>query len=119
MSKDTKLFTIAGTSTFRGKNTFRFATGNLHTRELVLKRNGHIDIKLQDLPNPMTKADAVAYLQSEEGIQAVMPKTGRGSAVKPEEIAAQEAIITARREEEAKAEEAVIEADQEFLNKLG
>lgn len=119
MSKDTKLFTIAGTSTFRGKSTFRFATGNIHTRELVLKRNGHIDIKLQELPRPMTKDDAMAYLQSEEGVQAVMPKTGRGSGVKPEEIAAQEAIVNERAQAEAAVEEAVQQEDAEWISKLG
>ena len=33
-----KLFTIAGTSTLNGKNTFRFATGKLSVRVAKLKR---------------------------------------------------------------------------------
>jgi len=119
MSKDTKLFSIAGTSTFRGENTFRFANGNIRNRELVLKRNGHIDIALQELPYPMTKADASAWLKSEEGIKAVMPKTGRGSGMKPEQETAQQAILTERAAEAAKVDEAIQKDDDDFIKNLG
>ena len=74
---NTKLFTIAGTSTLNGENTFRFATGKVSVREYKLGRTGHSNIALQELPQPMTKQDAIAFLQS-KGVQAVMP-VGRRS----------------------------------------
>jgi len=118
MSKDSRLFTIAGTSTFRGKNTWRFATGSAHNRQLVLERNEHVDVKLIDLPKPMTKAEAIEYLKSEAGVQAVMPKTGRGSALTPEEIAAQEQIIIEKKKAQEAALEEAKKSDEDFINNL-
>jgi hypothetical protein len=57
-----KLFTVAGYSTHNSETKVRFATSM--DRVKVLARNGHTDIKLQELPRAMTKADAVAYLES-------------------------------------------------------
>lgn len=87
---DTKTYTIAGTSTLDGVNTYRFATGKATVRAGVLKRNGHTDIALRDLPGAMSKTDAVAFLVK-EGITAVLPKSGRKATVvkTPEEIAAE------------------------------
>jgi hypothetical protein len=73
-----KLFTIAGTSTLNGVNTYRFATGKLNIRVSKLKRHGHTDVQLMSLPNPMIKKDAVAWLVS-QGISAAIPRTGRGA----------------------------------------
>lgn len=95
---DTKTFSIAGTSTLSGVNTYRFATGKATVRAGVLKRNGHTDIALQDLPSAMTKADAIAFL-TQAGITAIVPKSGRKPAVvkTPEQIA--EEAAAAKREE--------------------
>lgn len=60
-----KTFTIAGTSNLRGVVKNRFATGTVKHREQVLARNGHTDIDLVELPQPMTKAEAVAFLESQ------------------------------------------------------
>jgi FKBP-type peptidyl-prolyl cis-trans isomerase len=76
-SKMEKLFTIAGTSVLNNALTYRFATGKIGVRTSVLKQNGHTDIKLQELPNPMTKTDAVAFLKS-QGINAVLPGVTKG-----------------------------------------
>lgn len=120
---DSKTYTIAGTSSKDGVNTYRFATGKATVRAGVLKRNGHTDIALRDLPSPMTKDDAVAYLQK-EGIAAVVPKSGRkAAAVKsPEEIAAEaeaakKAAANERRKAARKAAKTanVTEADKEFV----
>lgn len=73
-----KLFTIAGTATVNGVNTLRFATGKASVREGVLRRAGFTDIQLFDLPNPMSKVAAAAWLAA-QGIEAVVPvKGGQG-----------------------------------------
>jgi len=56
-----KLFTVAGYSTLNGETKARFATSM--DRVKVLARNGHTDIKLQELPKAMTKDEAVAFLE--------------------------------------------------------
>lgn len=98
---DSKTYTIAGTSTLNGATTFRFATGKATVRAGVLKRGGHTDIALQDLPSAMTKEDAIKFLEK-GGITAVLPKSGRKAAITktPEEIAAEaeEAKRAARNE---------------------
>lgn len=99
-----KLFTIAGTSTVDGVNTLRFATGKVKVREGVLRRAGHTDINLRELPKPMTKQDAAAWLAA-QGIEAVLPvKGGKG---KPLELTP---------EQRAEAEEAARKA--EFVAKM-
>lgn len=55
-----KMFAVAGISTLEGDAKVRFAKDL--SRVKVLEKNGHKDIKLVELPNAMTKADAVAYL---------------------------------------------------------
>jgi len=109
---NSKLFTIAGTSTLNGVDTFRFATGKIKVRKNKLAKTGHSNIALQDLPSPMTKAEAVSFLQG-QGINAVLPR-GRGAAVKqeqtPEQVAAAEkadkASAFAKRMAEARAAKA-------------
>ena len=59
-----KLFTVAGTSNLNGVVKFRFAN-DLKSRVKVLQRNGHTDIELFELPEAMTKKDAVAYLENQ------------------------------------------------------
>ena len=67
-----KLFTIAGTSTVNGVNTYRVANGKAKVREGVLRRAGHTDISLRDLPNEMSKPNAIAWLNA-QGVTAVLP----------------------------------------------
>jgi len=57
-----KTFTVAGTSNLNGVVKFRFAN-DLAARVKVLVKNGHTDVKLVELPEPMTKADAIAFLE--------------------------------------------------------
>ena len=61
-----KLFTVAGTSLKDGRVKFRYSN-DLKGRMPMLLRTGHTDIKLVELPEPMTKADAVAFLETYEG----------------------------------------------------
>jgi hypothetical protein len=56
-----KLYTVAGTSTHNGKNTYRFATSM--SRAAVLARNGHEHVALFLLPEPMTKESAIEFLR--------------------------------------------------------
>jgi len=54
-----KTFTIVGVST-QGKTTkFRTANGDMAARIKVLERNGHTDISLIELPEPMDKHAAI------------------------------------------------------------
>lgn len=57
-----KLFTIAGFSNLNGKTKLRVATGTVARRVAVLTRNGHTDIELRELPEAMTRKDALAFL---------------------------------------------------------
>ena len=67
-----KLFTIAGTSTVNGVNTYRVANGKAKVREGVLRRAGHTDTVFHQLPNAMDQDEAVAWLRT-KGIIAVVP----------------------------------------------
>jgi hypothetical protein len=58
-----KLFTVAGTSRRNGVVKFRFSN-DMKGRIPMLIRTGHTEIDLRELPEPMTKAAAIAYLES-------------------------------------------------------
>jgi hypothetical protein len=61
-----KLYTVAGMSNLNGVVKYRFAN-DIKSRSKVLARNGHTDIMLFDLPRAMTKAEAVAHLETMDG----------------------------------------------------
>ncbi len=67
-----KTYTIAGTTKFNGVKTFRFANGKLNLRVNMLRHFGHDDIKLVELPKPMTKLDATTWLLA-NGYRGVIP----------------------------------------------
>ena len=54
------VFTHAGVSTLNGVTKARFANDALRVK--VLAKNGHRDIDIIELSNPMSKEDAVAFL---------------------------------------------------------
>jgi hypothetical protein len=60
-----KLFTVAGTSRRNGVVKFRFSN-DMKGRIPMLIRTGHTEIDLRELPEPMTKAAAIAYLESQD-----------------------------------------------------
>ncbi len=62
-----KTFTIAGVSTQFGKTKQRFANGTVANRAKILERAGCTDIKLFDLPHPMTKDAARIWLEEKFG----------------------------------------------------
>jgi hypothetical protein len=53
-------YSHAGVSKLNGEFKVRFANDALRVK--VLAKNGHKDIDIIELKNPMTKEDAVAYL---------------------------------------------------------
>jgi len=59
-----KLFTVAGTATQHGTTKVRFAN-DLVARIKILNKNGCTDINLMELPEPMTKIQALKYLQTQ------------------------------------------------------
>jgi len=59
-----KTFTVAGVSDLNG--VYKLRVANSTDRVKVLMRNGHQDIRLIQLPNAMTKLEAVNYLMSLE-----------------------------------------------------
>lgn len=103
---DEKKWTIAGLSTLDGTRTFRFATGKVKTRAAKLKRHGHLDIELFELPNPMTKEEAKQWLLSQgKGSDAVIPTNRKAKPVEltEEEKAKAEAAAKKAAEKAAKA----------------
>lgn len=55
------MFKVAGVSSLKGEVKVRFA--NDMTRVKVLAKNGHTDIELMDLPEPMDKPAVVNFLK--------------------------------------------------------
>lgn len=62
MTQTEKLFTVAGTATQHGVTKTRFAN-DMVSRVKILAKNGCTDINLVELPRPMTKLQALQYLQ--------------------------------------------------------
>jgi hypothetical protein len=61
--KQEKLFTVAGTSNLNGYVKVRFGN-DLVARIKVLHSRGNTDVNLIELPRPMTKLEALLYLQT-------------------------------------------------------
>ena len=110
-----KTFTIAGTSNANGTVTLRVATGRVSVREGVLRRAGHTDIQLRELPNPMTRAEAAAWL-AEQGISAVLPVKGGGKVLA---LTAEQQRLAHQRAEQTQAQLARQEAlDHNYMAQL-
>jgi hypothetical protein len=59
-----KLFTVAGTATQNGVTKARFAN-DMVARVKILTKAGCTNINLIELPKPMTKLEALQYLQEQ------------------------------------------------------
>jgi hypothetical protein len=68
-----KRYTVAGTSKLNGEYKVRFANDVLRIK--VLAKHGHEDITLVELPNEMTKLDAVKFIKTLDEFQAVGAQT--------------------------------------------
>jgi hypothetical protein len=62
MTQIEKMFTVAGTATQNGVTKARFAN-DMVSRVKILSKHGCTDINLVELPRPMTKLEALKYLQ--------------------------------------------------------
>ena len=62
MSESAKMFTVAGVSQFKGQFKVRFA--NDLARVKLLMKNDNTEIELLELPEPMSKSDAVKFLKT-------------------------------------------------------
>jgi hypothetical protein len=56
-----KLFSVAGVSTQNGETKARFANDVMRVK--VLRKNGHTNITLIELPNEMTKLQAAEFIR--------------------------------------------------------
>ena len=65
----TKLYTVAGTSTFNGKTKVRFANDYV-SRFKILTKNGHENIEIMELDSAMSKADVCKFLSTHEKFQS-------------------------------------------------
>ena len=57
------MFKVTGISTLNGQTKVRFAN-DLVSRVKILNKDGHKDINLVELPNALSKADAVKHLKT-------------------------------------------------------
>ena len=102
-----KMFVVAGTTVFNGTKTYRFSNGALNLRENMLRHKGHTDIKLVELPKPMTHVQAIAWLlQNVKGTKgAVIATRAADKSVKSDAVVAGEALAAKQKERAAKREE--------------
>ena len=61
--KQIMMFTVAGVSTLDGITKVRFANDFVSRVKMLIKA-GHDDIELIELPEPMSKGDAVTFLKT-------------------------------------------------------
>jgi hypothetical protein len=94
-------FSHAGTSTQNGVTKVRYANDAMRTKVLI--KNGHTNVDIIELREPMTKEDAIAYLISID----FATKDGVTSAVVQ---AALEAEVDKRSDKVAVAKVAVVKA---------
>lgn len=57
------MFKVTGISTLNGKTKVRFAN-DLVSRVKILVKDGHSDINLVELKEPLSKLDCIAYLKT-------------------------------------------------------
>ena len=62
---DNKLYTVAGTAEQHGMTKVRFAN-DFVSRIKILDKNGCTNIQLFELPEPMTKLDALRWLKEQD-----------------------------------------------------
>jgi hypothetical protein len=90
-----KTFAFAGVSTLNGTVAYRFANGA--DRVKVLAKNGHVDIDLRSLPEPMTKDSAIQFLNAQgivaEATRVTAPKAQKAPKAKAEPVADEDGFV--------------------------
>jgi hypothetical protein len=97
-----KTFTVAGTSIVNNKRTYRFSNGKINLRRNMLKHFGHRAIKLMELPEPMTKVQAMAFLQK-QGVRASLPTRSKSNKKSQLVVAAEKLVEKGRKISETRA----------------
>lgn len=117
-----KVYSHAGVSSLNGEFKVRFCNDALRVK--VLAKNGHKDIDIIELKNPMTKEDIVAFLVSidfangNKAVQAALEVAAdkRGvsilKAVTPKKTTVADTVV-AEAKARAPAKKAVVPADAE------
>lgn len=111
-------FTHAGVSRHNGEFKVRFANDALRVK--VLAKNGHKDIDIVELRNPMTKEDAVAFLleidfaNGNKEVQAALDAAAgkRGVKAKPTMAAIEKKVAVKKAEAKKAAPKAKAKAVQ-------
>ena len=116
-----KLFTVAGTSKLNGEMKVRFANDVMRVK--VLAKHGHEDITLIELPNEMTKLDAVKFIKGLDEFQGVAEqaaiadyldrKDEKPAVAKAEKTAAPAKTATVKAPKAAKAPKVTAPVDAE------
>ena len=81
-----KTFSVAGVSTHKDGTKIRFANDSMRVK--ILRKNGHTDIDLVDLPREMTKAEIAQHLfetgfgQGDAAVEAAIQDLARKNKVK-------------------------------------
>jgi hypothetical protein len=109
-----KTFTVAGTSIINNTRTYRFSNGKINLRRNMLKHFGHRAIKLMELPEPMDKVHAIAWL-NKQGIRASLPTRSKSNKKSQLVIAAEKLVEKGRKisEGRARAKDAATDAPVE------
>jgi hypothetical protein len=114
-----KLFTVAGVSTLNGETKARFANDVLRVK--VLRKNGHTDIKLVELPSEMTKLAAAEFIRTLPEFEAPEAQAAIDEAIGRREVkpsvqrkpAAKAAVV---KKAKAKKPKNMLERAKELLN---
>lgn len=111
-----KLFTVAGTSKLDGEYKVRFANDVLRIK--VLAKHGHEDITLVELPEAMTKLEAVKFIKTLDEFSGVAAQSAIADYLdrkdeKPAKTAAPKAKAPAKATKAVKAPKATVPADAE------
>ena len=93
-----KQFTVAGVSKLDGEYKVRFANDQLRIK--VLAKHGHEDITLVELPNAMSKLEAVKFIKTLDEFQGASEQSAIADYLdrkdeKPAKVAAPKAKATA------------------------
>lgn len=82
-----KTWTVVGTSLKRGERKLRLANGTAAARQKVLENDDHAEVRLFDLPRPMTAAEAEAWLREQgDAVPEHKPAVAKPVVVRPNRV---------------------------------
>ena len=116
-----KTFTVAGTSILNGVLKARFAN-DIAARDSILKRNGHVEVKLMTLPQEMTKEQAVRFLSSHKDFEDINSQAvitawlAKNTKAAPAVDAVEEAPKKTKKTKASKSQQAEIDAEYAIVD---